>query len=101
MSDGPDQPQIPTAFEMLESVLLLITGAVVAGPMLPGLLLCVPVLVTVIVLVLVPVIALTALLALAGALLAMPFLLVRSVRGLRSRRAEPAPMPVRALATDM
>jgi hypothetical protein len=50
---------VPTAFELLESVLVLITGAV-----------------------------------LAAAMLAIPYLLARSVRNIGSRRAAPAPEPV-------
>jgi hypothetical protein len=86
-----DQSDLPTALDMLESVLLLITGAVLAGPMLPGLLLCVPGLIFVAAVVLVPLVAVAALVAFAGAILAMPDLLVRSIR---SRRAAAAPASV-------
>jgi hypothetical protein len=42
MIDARNQSDLPTALDLLESVLVPITGTVPAGPMLPGLLLCVP-----------------------------------------------------------
>jgi hypothetical protein len=44
IADAHGRSALPTAFEMGESVLLLITGAVLAAPVLPGFTLCVPVL---------------------------------------------------------
>jgi hypothetical protein len=41
MIDAHGQSDFPTPFEMLESVLLVVTGAVLAAPMLPGFTLCV------------------------------------------------------------
>jgi hypothetical protein len=41
MTDTQNQSDLPTAPDMLESVLVLITGAVLAAPMLPGFTLCV------------------------------------------------------------
>ena len=41
LTDARGQSDIPTAFEMLASTFPLITGAVLAGPMLPGFTLCV------------------------------------------------------------
>jgi hypothetical protein len=65
MTDTRGQADLPTAFETLEPVLLLIAGAVVAGPILPGLTRCVAGLIT-------------------------PYLLVRSMRGVRAGRTAPA-----------
>jgi hypothetical protein len=92
---------VPYGLEMLESVLLLITGAVVAAPMLPGFTLCVPALVLLAVVVVAPLAAAAALVTLAVATLAIPYLLVRSIRSIRSRRAAPPPEPVSVLAVDM
>jgi hypothetical protein len=86
---APSDP--PTAFEMLESVLLLISGAVVGAPMLPGFTLCVPVLVLLAVVVLASLVAVAALVTLVVAILAIPYLLVRSIRTIRSHRATPVP----------
>ena len=36
MTDTQNQSDLPTALDMLESGLILITGAVLAGPILPG-----------------------------------------------------------------
>lgn len=101
MTDPRSQPNHPTSFEMLESILLLITGTVLAGPMLPGFVLTVPALVVVGVAVLAPVVAVAALVALAGAILAIPYLLVRAARGTRARRTTPATEPGTALAVEM
>jgi hypothetical protein len=90
---GPSDPA--TAFEMLESVLLLISGAVVAAPMLPGFTLCIPVLLLLAVVVLASLVAAAALVTLVVAILAIPYLLVRSIR---SHRAAPVPEPVSVLA---
>jgi hypothetical protein len=79
---------VPPASEIAESVLLLITGAVLAGPMLPGFLLTVPALILFALVVLTPLVAVTTLVTLAGAILAIPYLLVRWIRSIRSRRAE-------------
>jgi hypothetical protein len=79
---------VPTpASEIVESLLLLVTGAVLAGPMLPGFLLTVPALILFAVVVLAPLVAVAVLATLAGAILASPYLLVRAIRGIRSRRA--------------
>ena len=86
-ADGSDEP---TVLEMLESVLTLITGVVIAAPMLPGFTLCVPALATLAIAVLVPVLAIAALATLVGVVVAIPYLLVRSIAGIRSRRAAPA-----------
>ena len=92
------QSDLPTAFEMLESVLLLITGAVISAPILPGFTLCVPVLGMLAVVVVAPLVVATALVTLAAAILATPYLLVRllvrSIRSIRSRRTAPAASPV-------
>jgi hypothetical protein len=88
MTDTHHQSDLPTAFEMLESVLVLITGAVVAAPILPGFTLCVAGLILLAVIVIAPLIAAAALVTLAGAILAIPYLLVRSIR---SHRAAAAP----------
>ena len=74
---------------MVETLLLLITGAVLAAPMLPGFLLCVAGLILLAVVVLAPLIAAAALVMLAGAILAIPYLLVRSIGSIRSRRTGP------------
>ena len=97
MTGERSQSDPPTAFEMLEGVLLLITGAVVAAPMLPGFLLCVPALVLFGVLVAGPLVAAAALAALAGAILAPPYLLVRSIRGRRRSRLGPNEAPARTI----
>jgi hypothetical protein len=97
-ANGSDEP---TVLEMLESVLLLISGAVVAAPMLPGLTLCVPALVLLTVAVLVPVLAVAALVTVVVGVLAIPYLLVRSIRSISSRRPAPAPEAVPMLAVDM
>ncbi len=76
----PGRSDLPTVFEMSETVLLLITGAVVGAPILPGFTLCVPGLILLGVVVLAPLVALVALATLAGAILAIPYLLVRSIR---------------------
>jgi hypothetical protein len=89
MTDARGRSDLPTAFEMLESVLLMITGAVVTAPMLPGFTLCVPGLILLAVVVLTPVAAAAALVTLAAAILAIPYLLVRSIGSIRSRRAAP------------
>jgi hypothetical protein len=85
-SDLPDGP------DLLEGVLLLITGTVVAGPMLPGLLLCVPGILFfgaagAVLLVIGLGVAIVS--AVAGAVLAVPFLAARALKG----RWRPAPMP--------
>jgi len=90
MTDTQNQSDLPTALDMLESVLVLITGAVLAAPMLPGLTLCVAGLIAMAVVVLAPLLAAAVLVALAAAILAMPYLLVRYIRGIRSRRTAPA-----------
>jgi len=87
MTDARGKPELPTAFEVLESVVLLITGAVLAAPMLPGFALCVPALAAVAVVLVAPLVAAAALLALAGAILALPYLLVRSIGSIGRRRA--------------
>ena len=91
MTDTHGESDLPTALEMLESVLLLVTGAVLAAPMLPGFLLTVPALILFAVVVIAPLIAGAALVTLAGAILAIPYLLVRSIRNIRSYRAAPTP----------
>jgi hypothetical protein len=87
--------------EMLESVVLLISGAVVAAPMLPGLTLCVPALALLAVAVVVPILAAAALATLVAVVLAIPYLLVRFIRSISSRRPAPAPEAVPMLAVDM
>ena len=94
MTDARGQSDLPTAFEMLESVLVLITGAVLAGPMLPGFTLCVAGLMVMAIVVLAPLVAAAALVALAAAIAALPYLLVRSIRSVRARRTAPAPASV-------
>lgn len=89
-ADGSDEQ---TVLEMLESVLILISGVVVAAPMLPGFTLCVPVLATLAIALIVPVLAAAALATLVGVVVAIPFLLVRSIGSVRSRRAAPASVP--------
>ena len=96
-----DDSDEPTVLEMLESVLLLISGVVVAAPMLPGFTLCVPALILLAIVILVPVLAAAALGTLVVAILAIPYLLVRSIRSIGSRRPAPAPEPVLVLAVDM
>jgi hypothetical protein len=91
MTDTRGESDLPTAFEMFESVLLLITGAVVGAPVLPGFTLCVPGLILLTVVVVAPIVAVAALVTLAGAILAIPYLLVHSIRNIRSHRAAPAP----------
>jgi hypothetical protein len=81
----------------LESALLPVTGAVLAAPVLPGFLLCVPALSMVAVVVLVPLVAVALVVAVVGAAVAIPVLLVRAAR---SRRAV-AREPVGALAADV
>jgi hypothetical protein len=94
MTDAPSQSKLPTAFELLESVLVLITGAVLAAPMLPGFVLTVPALILFAVVVLAPLIAAAALVTLAGAIVAIPYLLVRSIRRVRTRRIAAAPASI-------
>jgi hypothetical protein len=89
-----DQSDLPTALDMLDTVLVLITGAVLAAPMLPGFVLTVPALILVAVVALAPLIAGAALVTLIGAILAMPYLLVRYIRGIRSRRMAPEPASI-------
>jgi hypothetical protein len=102
VSSSPTLPRAdePTVLEMLESVLLLISGAVVAAPMLPGLTLCVPALALLAVAVLVPVVAAAALVTLVGVVVAIPYLLVRFIRSVRSHRAARSPEPVSVMAVD-
>ena len=83
--------------EMLESVVILIGGAVVAAPMLPGFTLCIPALIVLTVAILVPVLAAVALATLVGVVLAIPYLLVRSVRSVRSHRTALRLEPVSVL----
>lgn len=90
MTDTQKQSDLPTALDMLESVLVLITGAVLAAPMVPGFTLCVAGLIAMAVVVLAPLIAAAALVTLVGAILAMPYVLVRYIRGIRLRRTAPA-----------
>jgi hypothetical protein len=94
MTDTQNQSDLPTALDMLESVLVLITGAVLAAPMLPGFVLTVPALILVAVVALAPLIAGAALVTLAAAILAIPYLLVRSIRTIRARRMAPEPASV-------
>ena len=61
MTDARGQSDVPTAFE-IESV-LVITGAVLAGPMLPGFTLCVPGLVVMAIGALAPLVAAAAIVA--------------------------------------
>ena len=75
MTDAPGRSGLPPAFEMVESILLLISGAVLAGPMLPGFLLTVPALILFTVVLLAPLVVVAALVTLAGAILAIPYLL--------------------------
>lgn len=91
MTDAHSRSGLPTAFEMLDSVLVLVTGAVVSAPMLPGFVFCIPGLILLTVLVLAPLVAAAAVVALAGAVVAIPLLLVRRIL---SRRAAPATAPV-------
>jgi hypothetical protein len=97
-ANGSDEP---TVLEMLESVVLLITGTVVGAAMLPGFTLCVPALVLLTIAVLVPVLAVAALVTVVVGILAIPYLLVRSIRSISSRRPAPAPEAVPMLAVDM
>ena len=87
MTDAPGRSDLPPALEMVESILVLISGAVPAGPMLPGFLLTVPALILFAVVLLAPLVLVAALVTLAGAILAIPYLLFRSIRSIRSRRA--------------
>jgi hypothetical protein len=83
----------PSALEILDSLLPLVTGVVLAAPMFPGFLLTVPALLLATVVVVAPLVAIAALAALAGAILAIPYLLVRAIRSVRARwaaRMEPA-----------
>jgi hypothetical protein len=94
MTDTGGQSDLPTALEMLESVLVLISGAVVGAPVLPGFIFCVPGLILLAVLVLVPLVAAAALVTLAAAILAITYLLVRSIRSIRARQTAAAPASV-------
>jgi hypothetical protein len=90
MIDEYGEPELPTAFAMVEALLLSITGIAVSAPVLPGFLLCVPAFVFFSLGVIVPLVAAAALVtlaALAGAVLAMPYLLARSILGRRRRRS--------------
>jgi hypothetical protein len=91
MTDARGESELPTPFEMGESVLLLITGAVLAAPMLPGFTLCVAGLIVLAVVVVAPVVAAAALITLAAAILAIPYALVGSIRSIRSRGTAHAP----------
>jgi len=95
-------PDEPTLLEVLEGLVVLISGAVIAAPMLPGFTLCVPVLAAVAIVVLLPLVAMAAIIALVGAIVAIPYVLVRSaVVSLRTRRAARMPVSVRMPAADM
>ena len=94
MTNARNHTDPPTALDMLDSVLVLVTGAVLAGPMLPGFTLCVAGLIVLAAVVLVPLLAAAVLVALAAAILAMPYLLVCSVRSIRARRTAAAPASV-------
>ena len=74
----------PTGLEIVDSLLPLATGAVLAAPMLPGFLLTVPALLLATVVVVAPLVAFTVVITLAGAILASPYLLLRALRGARS-----------------
>src|SRR5690349_9055048 len=90
MIDENSEPKLPTPFEMVEALILSVLGIAVCAPVFPGFLLSVPALVFFGVAVIVPLVAaaaLVALVALAGAVLAMPFLLARSILRRRRRHA--------------
>lgn len=100
MTDAQQSDQ-PTAFEMLEGVLLLITGVTVSAPMLPGFLLTVPVLVSVTIVALLPVVALALVAALIGTIVMVPVLLVRSLGNLRLRLTTHTPRRSPRMAPNM
>jgi hypothetical protein len=91
MTGMRDQSGLPTALDVLESVLILITGAALAGPILPGFTLCVAGLIVLAVAVLAPLVVLV---TLAGAILAIPYLVVGSIRRIRARRTASAPVSI-------
>lgn len=86
-SSSVARPDEPTVLEMLETVVLLITGTVVGAATLPGFTLCIPALIAVTFAVVVPVIAIAVLATIVGAVVAIPYLLVRSIGRIRSHRA--------------
>jgi hypothetical protein len=80
--------------ELVEGVLFYPIALVVSATIFPGFTLCIPGLVFVTVLVLIPLVAVAIVALLAVAVVAAPFLLVRGVRALRERRAEPGRRPL-------
>lgn len=90
-----DHARETAVLDDLEAVLMAATsGFAVAAPMLPGFTLCIPALGFLAVVLIVPVLAVAALVTLAMAILATPYLLLRSLRSIASRRPAPAPEPV-------
>ncbi len=98
MTDTRAQHEPRTAFELFESVTDLISGAAVGAATLPGLTLCVPALGMLVAVVIAALAAAAALVTLAGAILAIPYLVVRCIRSIRTRRAARAPGPTSAPA---
>lgn len=97
-----DDGNEPAVLDDLESILVAVTsGVAVSAPMFPGFALCIPALAFLAVVVILPVVAVAALVTLAVAILAVPYLLVRSVRSIGLRRLAPAPGPVPRPAVDL
>ena len=94
-SDRTSEPATP--LEMGEELLMLVTGVVITAPMLPGFLLCVPVLGALAFAVIIPLAAVGLAFLALGAALAAPVLLFRAARALRPRRRK-MPMPVQAMS---
>lgn len=91
----------PTAYEMVEEVVLLIGGTAVAAPMLPGFLFCVPFLLSVTIVALLPVVAVGLVVAAVAAVVAIPVLLVRAAGSVRMRWMSRAKRRSQALAANV
>ena len=88
----------PSTSELIEGILFYPIALVISATIFPGLTLCIPGLIFVAVLILIPIVAMAIVVLLAASVVAAPFLLVRAVRGVRERRAEP-PRQMRRLQT--
>ena len=83
MNNGVNELSFP---DMIDGLLVFITGPVLGATLCPGLLLCVPGLILFGAAIAIPIVVLAALAMLLGAITAIPYLLVRGgVRLLRTR----------------
>jgi hypothetical protein len=79
----------PATSDLIEGILFYPVALVVSATVFPGFTLCIPGLILATVLVIIPLAAVALVVALAAAVLTAPFVLVRAVRALRERRAQP------------